>query len=107
MDTYHLRPLSFGRGARSTTLGCIFNSKVLFLFCCLYYSYVERVTSWNYSPILKLYFLSNIELRNKNQKQPRTTISVPMIYVGMTPKIKLKVLLSTPMLELQNEYEKS
>ena len=51
--------------------------------------------------------MSNIELRNKNQKQPRITISVPMIYVEMTSKIKLKVLLSTPMLELQNEYEKS
>jgi hypothetical protein len=48
--------------------------------------------------------LSNIELCNKNQKQPHTTISVPMIYVGMTSKIKLKVLLSTPMLELQYEY---
>ena len=73
----------------------------------MYYSYVERVSSWDFSPILKLYFLSNIELRNKNQKQPRTTISVPMIYVGMTLKIKLKVLLSTPMLELQYDYYKS
>ena len=73
----------------------------------MYYSYVERVSSWDFSPILKLYFLSNIELRNKNQKQPRTTNSVPMIYVGMTLKIKLKVLLSTPMLELQYDYYKS
>ena len=73
----------------------------------MYYSYVERVSSWDFSPILKLYFLSNIELRNKNQKQPRTTISVTMIYVGMTLKIKLKVLLSTPMLELQYDYYKS
>ncbi len=53
---------------------------------------------------LPLSSMYNIELRHKNQKQPRTTISVPMIYVGMTSKIKLKALLSTPMLELQYEY---
>ena len=46
----------------------------------------------------------NIELRKKKKQQPRTTISVPIIYVGMTSKIKLKVLLSTPMLELKYEY---
>ncbi len=51
-----------------------------------------------------MYFLCNIELCTKNQKQPRTTISVPMICVGMTLKIKLKVLLSTLMLELQYDY---
>jgi hypothetical protein len=59
------------------------------------------VQSWDgYSS----YLLIVIELRNKNQKQPHTIISVPMIYVGMTSKIKLKVLLSIPMLELQYEY---
>jgi hypothetical protein len=45
-----------------------------------------------------------VELRKKKQKLPRTTISVPMINVGKTSKIKLKVLLSTPMLEFQYEY---
>jgi hypothetical protein len=47
-DVFELFPktsISFRRGARNTTLGTIFNSKVLFVICHLYYSYVERATS--------------------------------------------------------------
>jgi hypothetical protein len=91
-------------GARKVPPKVVFSILSIIFICHLYYFYVERVTSWVVSPIRKLYFLSNIELRSKNQKQPLTTISVPMIYIGMTSKIKLKVLISTPMLELQYEY---
>ncbi len=38
------------------------------------------------------------------KKKNRATISVLKIYVGMTSKIILKVLLSNPMLELKYEY---
>jgi hypothetical protein len=38
------------------------------------------------------------------KKKPPATTYIPKIYVGMTSKITLQVLLSTSMLELQNEY---
>ncbi len=44
----------FRWGTRSTTLGSIFNSKVLFVICHLYYSYIERATSWVVPPHSKV-----------------------------------------------------
>ncbi len=51
-----------------------------------------------YPPIFKLYILQHLEL---HEKKNRATISVLKIYVGMTSKIILKVLLSNLMLELK------
>jgi hypothetical protein len=52
----------------------------------------------------KVVLLSFIVLAKKSPKKLTPQFLVPKIYVGMTPKIKPKVLFSTPMLELQTEY---
>ncbi len=53
-NRFHLSHSSFRWGVRSTTLGSIFNSKVLFVICHLYYSYIERATSWVVPPNSKV-----------------------------------------------------
>lgn len=40
----------------------------LFVICCLYYSYVKGATPWVVPPILKLYILQHLELREKKIK---------------------------------------
>jgi hypothetical protein len=101
-----LPDLPFGRGTRSTIPPrYVVFSILMYYFNLSFVLFLRRkgnILSFTpNSKVLNVLFI--IEL-NKNQKQPRPTISVPMIYVGMTSNIKLKVLLSTPMLELQYEY---
>ncbi len=48
--------------------------------------------------------LSTLSCVTKNKNNLTPQFLVPKIYVGMTSKIKLKVLLSTLMLALQYEY---
>ncbi len=55
-------------------------------------------------PNSKVLLLSFIVLAKKSPKKLTTQFLVPKSYVGMTPKIKLKVLFLTPMLELLTEY---
>ena len=50
-------------------------------------------------PNSKVVLLSFIVLAKKSPKKLTPQFLVPKIYVGMTPKIKPKVLFSTPMLE--------